>query len=188
MKPAESSDAHVAESSADKEVSKSDKTKITKADRKHAISTYATVLKAGAKPSDEESPSDADRCASLVWLWFSSRFLESKNPNFHYDVASIPEFIKSLVIAFSIHRQHGTLKRFLSEVHKWCKDICTDHRLVWALPYTVNEIYKNGVAQLDHDTTMLWFDLYCKRWSGLDADTKLKWPLGMLTTRCSASA
>ena len=79
-KPAETNETPVDCCPAETKVSKTDKSKITKNDRKHAIRAYANALRKGAEQA-ETPPSDTDRCASLVWLWYSSRFLKSKNPN-----------------------------------------------------------------------------------------------------------
>lgn len=102
---------------------------------KDVYKLYCDVLKFASR--SESSSSVAERCAKLMWRWFDSRFIKSKNDRFVYNIQMFKRWIPNFVILFSYYHKNNDIEQFETDVNEWVVDVM-DNRNMYAIP---KEIY-----------------------------------------------
>lgn len=148
------------------------KSNLTSADRKYTLHKYAMILHTTADRDDIDEHTAS--CAKLVWQWFNARFLLSKGSDFHYDVARIPAYIQAFLQAYEHHCEVGKLTSFAKEVDKWCDAVTDDKKNIWALPFSVQQVYAKKFEPNCSKLFSTWLSLMDAGWQGLMDDAKLK--------------
>lgn len=117
---------------------------LTVKEKKEAIHKYATVLSTLASSSDVSYSTVVSDCCKLLWCWFDTRFLSASkcDPSFRYQVKKLPDWIYSIVIAYSESILEDRRKSFISEFYLWCRNLYTDKGSKYAVPYDVYQVYK----------------------------------------------
>lgn len=114
-------------------------------DNKYSITQFGSVLKEAV--SIDFGYVEVNECASILNQWFECRFLCSSNDNFKYSILQIPKWIAYIIIAFGKYRTEDNLEEFYTQFNGWCDSIKTDPDNIYAIPYVVYQIMKEGSSE-----------------------------------------
>lgn len=125
-------------------------------DKKKAFILYKEIFKQVADCNFEISA--AGDCAKLLWYWFESRFIYSKecNPNFRYSMFQLPIWIRNIVIKYGYSIQENIEDEFTTEFRNWCDSLSEDPTNNYPLPYDIYDISNNPKDVVNLTSVVLW--------------------------------
>lgn len=126
----------------------------------------STIAKVGKVLSELDTKKyenyETQECAKYITMWWKARFNpDIKNPNFRYQMSSIPEWIDSIVIAYGKYYHDNKMHDFDKQFKGWVKSAEKDMTNIYSTPYFIHELYisNNPNNFVDYADT-IYSDLY----------------------------
>ena len=140
--------------------------KLSSQNKKKLVSIYFDMLN---KTQCDESKS-AQECVDILRLWYRSRFFDSRNAGFRYNVRRIPSWIISIVIAYGKSIHDGNQSSFVYTFTSWCESLKEkDASVPYAVPYDIYQICSNISADdITLQAVILWDILWSNGFNRID--------------------
>lgn len=142
--------------------------------RRKVFANYTECL-AQLPAASKSGPIYAQRCASLLWTWFETRFHKTiTGSTFKYSMRKFPEWVQGVVVMYGKAIHDNSVASFEFEFQNWIDSLATtDAKNKYVVPYPVYQFCKNHSPQdMTLDAVVLWDILLDKGLDKLCTDNK----------------